>query len=136
LESRHEAIVSKVNEEALRWNYYIPPSIQLSFQNLETRSIDGGDITLFQRMFMVGLRLPFPEIAQDFMLFLMVAPSQIISNAWRYLFASYILWKTVLRSEMNRAIFQHISKTKLGWHCGIDSPASANLHTVEERIPR
>jgi hypothetical protein len=81
LESRHEAIVSKVNEEALRWNYYIPPSIQLSFQNLETRSIDGGDITLFQRMFMVGLRLPFPEIAQDFMLFLMVAPSQIISNA-------------------------------------------------------
>jgi hypothetical protein len=51
---------------------------------------------------MAGLRLPFPEIAQDFVLFLMVAPSQIMPNAWRYLFASNILWKTVLRSEMRQ----------------------------------
>jgi hypothetical protein len=38
---------------------------------------------------MAGLRLPFPEIAWDFILFLMVASSQVIPNAWRYLFASY-----------------------------------------------
>jgi hypothetical protein len=57
-------------------------------------------ITLFRRMFMASLRLPFPEIARDFILFLMVTPSQIIPDAWRYLFASYILWKMVLRKEM------------------------------------
>jgi hypothetical protein len=33
-------------------------------------------------------------------LFLMVAPSQIMPNAWRYLFASYILWRLVLKKEM------------------------------------
>jgi hypothetical protein len=89
-------------------SYDILPSVQLSFQNPETKSIDGGDITLFQRMFMAGLRLPFPEIAWDFVLFLMVAPSQIIPDAWRYLFASYILWKTVLRSEMSIGKFFNI----------------------------
>jgi hypothetical protein len=112
LASRHEATLSEVNEEALRWNYDIPSSIQLSFQNPETRSIDGSDITLFQRMFMAGLRLPFSEIERDFILFLMVASSQVIPNAWRYLFASYILWKTVLRSEMSIRQFFNIYRPR------------------------
>jgi hypothetical protein len=50
---------------------------------------------------MASLRLPFPKIALHFVLFLMVTLSQIMPNAWRYLFASYILWKMVLKKEMS-----------------------------------
>jgi hypothetical protein len=45
------------------------------YQASDARLIDGGDITLFERMFLAGLRFPFLEIARDFVLFLMVAPS-------------------------------------------------------------
>jgi hypothetical protein len=48
------------------------------YQNPETRALNGGDVTLFERMFMAGLGLPFPVIARDFVLFLMVTPSQIL----------------------------------------------------------
>jgi hypothetical protein len=78
------------------------------YQNPETQAFDSGDITLFERMFMAGLRLPFPEIARDFVLFLMVTPSQIMPNAWRYLFASYILWRLVLKKEMKILQFFNI----------------------------
>jgi hypothetical protein len=108
LENRQEAVVLEVHEEVLQWNYDISSSVRLFFQNPTTRSIDGGDITLFQRIFMAGLRLPFLEIARDFVLFLMVAPSQIMPNAWKYLFASLILWKIVLRLEMNIGQFFNI----------------------------
>jgi hypothetical protein len=43
--------------------------------------IEDGNVTLFERMFLAGLWLPFPEIARDFVLFLMVAHSQIMPNA-------------------------------------------------------
>jgi hypothetical protein len=51
------------------------------YQNSETWSINGGNITLFERIFMAGLWLPFLEITKDFILFLMVTPSQIMPNA-------------------------------------------------------
>jgi len=63
-------------------------------------------------MFMTGLRLPFLEIARDFVMFLMVAPSQIMPNAWRYLFASYILWRLVLKKEMKIFQFFHIYRPR------------------------
>ncbi len=78
-------------EGVSRRNFDISPFVHSFFQDPATKWINGGDITLFQRMFMVGLRLPFPKIAQDFVLFLMVALSQIMPNAWRYLFVGYIL---------------------------------------------
>jgi hypothetical protein len=82
------------------------------YQAPEARLIDGGDITLFERMFLVGLRLPFPEIARDFVFFLMVAPSQIMPNTWRYLFASYILWRLVLKKEMTILQFFNIYRPR------------------------
>jgi hypothetical protein len=91
LESRVETALLERHEGVLRQNYDIPPMVRMLYQNPRARVIDGGDVTLFERMFMAGLRLPFPEIARDFVLFLMVAPSQIMPNVWRYLFASYIL---------------------------------------------
>jgi hypothetical protein len=59
-------------------------------------------------MFMAGLRLPFPEITRDLVLFLMVASSQIMPNAWRYLSASYILLRPVLEKEMTILQFFNI----------------------------
>jgi hypothetical protein len=100
LESRVETALFAKHEGVLRLNYDIPPTVRMFYQAPEARLIDGGDITLFERMFLAGLRLPFSEIARDFVLFLMVAPSQIMPNAWRYLFASYILWRLVLKKEM------------------------------------
>jgi hypothetical protein len=51
-------------------------------------------------MLLARLRLSFPEIARELILYLRVSPSQIAPNAWRYLFASFILWRTVLEARM------------------------------------
>jgi len=81
LESRVETSLFERHEGVLQLNYNIPPKVKMFYQTPGARLIDGGDITLFERMFPAGLRLPFLEIARDFVLFLMVAPSQIIANA-------------------------------------------------------
>jgi hypothetical protein len=81
LESKVETALLERHEGVLRLNYDIPQTVRMFYQTPGTRVIDGGDITLFERMFMAGLRLPCPEIAQDFVLFLMVTPSQIMPNA-------------------------------------------------------
>jgi hypothetical protein len=75
LENRKVACIFEEHEEVLRLNYDIPPIVRMFYQNPETRFINGGKITLFERMFLAGLRLPFPEIARDLVLFLMVASS-------------------------------------------------------------
>jgi hypothetical protein len=91
LESRAETVIFERHEDVLRLNYDIPLTVRMFYQNPETLALNDGDVTLFERMFMASLRLPFPEIARDFVLFLMVTLSQILPNAWKYLFASYIL---------------------------------------------
>jgi hypothetical protein len=112
LESRVETALFAKHEGVLRLNYDIPPTVRMFYQALESRLINGGDITLFERMFLARLRLPFPEIARDFVLFLVVAPSQIMPNAWRYLFASYILWRLVLKKEMKILQFFNIYRPR------------------------
>jgi hypothetical protein len=101
LENRHVSLLSMKNEWIFRLNYDIGNSVPLHFQSSSTLSITGGDIALFERMFMAGLRLPFPDIARELLLYLGVAPSQIFPNSWRYLFASFILWKTVIGTRMS-----------------------------------
>jgi hypothetical protein len=112
LDNWKETIVFEEHEEVLCQNYDIPPTVRMFYQNLKIRFIEDGEVTLFERMFLAGLRLPFPEIARDLVLFLMVAPSQIMPNAWRYLFASYILWRTVLDREMNILQFFNIYRPR------------------------
>jgi hypothetical protein len=75
LESRVETAILEKHEDVLCLNYDIPSTVRMFYQTPRTRTMNGGDVTLFERMFMAGLRLPFPEIARDFVLFLMVAPS-------------------------------------------------------------
>jgi hypothetical protein len=81
LENRRVACIFEEHEEILRQNYDILPTVRMFYQNSETWSINGGNITLFERIFMAGLWLPFLEITRDFILFLMVTPSQIMPNA-------------------------------------------------------
>jgi hypothetical protein len=76
-----ETTILERHEDVLRLNYDIPPTVRMFYQTPGIRTINGGDVTLFERMFMAELRLPFPEIARDFVLFLMVAPSQIMPKA-------------------------------------------------------
>jgi hypothetical protein len=84
----------------LRNNYDILPPVLLHFQNPVTLEIQRGDIVIYEWILLVGLRLPFPDIARELVLYLGVSPSQIAPNAWRYLFASFILWRTVLKARM------------------------------------
>jgi len=107
-----ETALFERHEGVLRLNDDIPPTVRMFYQTLGARVIDGDDVTLFERMFLAGLRLPFPEIARDFVLFLMVAPSQIMPNAWKYLFASYILWRLVLKKEMKILQFLNIYRPR------------------------
>jgi len=103
-----ETALFERHKGVLRLNYDIPPTVRMFYQASDPRLIDGSEITLFERMFLTGLRLPFLEIDRDFVLFLMVSPSQIMPNAWRYLFASYILWRLVLKKEMKILQFFNI----------------------------
>lgn len=112
LESRVETALLAKHEGVLRLNYDIPSTVRMFYQEPGARLIDDGDITLFERMFLAGLRLPFLEITRDFVLFLMVALSQIMPNAWRYLFASYILWRLVLKKEMKIQQFFNIYRPR------------------------
>jgi hypothetical protein len=112
LESRVETALFERHEGVLHLNYDIPPTMRMFYQTPGAQLIDGGDITLFERMFLAGLRLPFPEIARDFVLFLIVAPSQIMPNASRYLFTSYVLWRLVLKKEMKILQFLNIYRPR------------------------
>jgi hypothetical protein len=51
-------------------------------------------------MLLAGVWLPFLDITRELVLFLGVFPSQIAPNAWRYLFVSFIMWRTVLEARM------------------------------------
>jgi hypothetical protein len=112
LESRVETALFGRHEGVLRLNYDIPLTVRMFYQTLGARLIDGGDINLFERMFLAGLRLPFLKIARDFVLFLMVTPSQIMPNTWRYLFASYIIWTLVLKKGMKILQFLNIYRPR------------------------
>jgi hypothetical protein len=56
-------------------------------------------------MLMAGFRFPFRAIARELVVQLGVAPSQIKSNGWRYLFASFIVWRTEFQKRMSVAEF-------------------------------
>jgi hypothetical protein len=96
------------DEFRLRNNYDILPPVLLHFQNPVTLEIQRGDIVIYQKMLTAGLRLPFPDIAREMVLYLGVSLSQNALNAWRYLFASFILWRTVLEARMTIPEFFNI----------------------------
>jgi hypothetical protein len=98
---RRGALRIRIRDEfRLRNNYDILPPVLLHFHNPVTLEIQRGDIVIYERMLLAGLRLPFPDIARELVLYLGVSPSQITPNAWIYLFASFILWHTVLEARM------------------------------------
>jgi hypothetical protein len=98
-----------IGDEFHLWNNYdILPPVLLHFQNPVTLEIQRGDIVIYERMLTAGLRLPFPDIARELVLYLRVSPSQIVPNAWRYLFASFILWCMVLEAQMTIPEFFNI----------------------------
>jgi hypothetical protein len=104
-EDRLESTWLACHEATLRRAYDIGPSVNIFFQEPESRGIAGGEVTLTERMFMAGVRLPFPKIVRVVCSFLGVAPGQIAPNGWRYVVASSILWRLVLGTEMDAAQF-------------------------------
>jgi hypothetical protein len=88
------------DEFRLKNNYDILPSVLLHFQNPTTGEIRGGDIVIHERMLPARLQFPFLDVARELVLYLGVSPGQIAPNAWRYFFASFILWHTVLEAWM------------------------------------
>jgi hypothetical protein len=106
---RRGASKIRIGDEFRLWNNYdLLPLVLLHFQNPVTLEIRGGDIVIYERMLLAGLRLPFLEIVRELILYLGVSPSQIAPNAWRYLFAPFILWRTVLEAQMTIPKFFNI----------------------------
>jgi hypothetical protein len=62
-------------------------------------------VTIIERMLMAGFRFPFTGIARELLVQLGVAPSQVKPNGWKYLFASFVLWRTKLQKMMSVAEF-------------------------------
>jgi hypothetical protein len=110
LDHRGVSKVSLGDEHRLRNNYDIPPLVLLHFQNPVSREIRGGDIVLYEQMLLAGVWFPFPDISRELVLFLGFCPSQIGPNAWRYLFASFILWRSVLEARMTIPEFFNVYK--------------------------
>ncbi len=120
LDRRWASKIRVRDEFRLRKNYDILPSVLLHFQNPVTREICGGDIVIHERMLLVGLRFPFPNIARELVLYLEVAPSQIAPNAWSYLFASFILWHTVLGARMAIPSFFNVYRANYKRECVVE----------------
>jgi hypothetical protein len=55
LESRVDSIIFAKHEGVLRSNYEISPTVKMFYQAPGARTINGGDITLYERMFLAGL---------------------------------------------------------------------------------
>jgi hypothetical protein len=109
IQFRERASRIRIGDEfRLRNNYDILPPVLLHFQNPVTLEIQRGDIVIYERMLLAGLQFPFSDIARELVLYLGVSSSQIAPNAWRYLFASFILWRTVLEAWMTIPEFFNI----------------------------
>jgi hypothetical protein len=104
-ENRFRSLILASEEGRLRRNYDIPDSVTLHFQEPGQLSITGGDVAITERMLMAGFRFPFAGIARELLVQLRVAPSQIKPNGWRYLFASFVLWRIKLQKRMFVAEF-------------------------------
>lgn len=99
-ENRFRSLILASEESRLHRSYNIPSLVILHFQQPEQLSIAGGEVTITERMLMVGFRFPFPGIARELLVWLGVALSQIKLNGWTYLFASFVLWRTKLQKRM------------------------------------
>lgn len=107
-ETQLKAKVIVADKRRLCHNYDILPSVRLHFQDPATQTINGAEVAIFEKMLMGGLWFPFPAIARELVIFLGVAPTQIVLNAWRYLFASFIRWWTVIGARMTIPEFFNI----------------------------
>jgi hypothetical protein len=104
-ENRFRSLIPASEEGRLRQSYNISDSVTLHFQESGQLSIAGGDMAITERMLMAEFRFPFTGIAKELLVQLGVAPSQVKPNRWRYLFASFVLWKIKLQKRMSVAEF-------------------------------
>jgi hypothetical protein len=109
-ENRFRSLILASEEGRLRQSYNIPDSVTLHFLEPGQLSIAGGDVAIIEQMLMAGFRFPFTGIAKKLLVPLGVAPSQVKPNGWRYLFASFVLWKIKLQKRMSVAEFLTIYK--------------------------
>lgn len=104
-ENRFKSLISVSDEGRLRQSYNIPSSVTIHFQEPGELSIAGGNVAITERMLMASFRFPFLGIARKLLVQLGVAPSPVKLNEWRYLFASFILWRMKLQKRMSIAEF-------------------------------
>lgn len=96
LEQKYKAKFTFEDEPRIRHSYDIPSSVQLYFKDSANDAFDGGDVCLYEKMFMAGLRLSFSPLARELLQYLHMGSSQIRPNGWRYFFSSYLQWAIVL----------------------------------------
>jgi hypothetical protein len=104
-ENRFRSLILASEEGHLRQSYNILASVTLHFQEPGQLFIAGGDVTITKRMLMVEFWFPFSGIAEELLVQLGMAPCQVKPNGWRYMFASFILWRIKLQKRMSIAEF-------------------------------
>lgn len=74
--------------------YQIPDGVVLTTPG-EAHAFEapGGSVALYEQSLMTGLRFPVPWFLREFLLFLGLAPRQLMPNAWRIAIGCMVLWE-------------------------------------------
>lgn len=80
----------------------------------------GGSVALYEQALMVGLRFPVPWFLRELLLYLGLAPGQLMPNTWQIAIGCMVLWELAFegRHHLTLSEFFHcyvIKKQEPGW---------------------
>jgi hypothetical protein len=91
--------ITYADEPRLHGAYSIPSSVKLRFDTKNKGAMvheNEHEVCVYEDMFEVGFRFPFPRVVREMLHHLQIAPHQLAPNAWWTFFACMILWPRVL----------------------------------------
>jgi hypothetical protein len=109
---------TRADEPQLREKYSIPPSVKLRFDTKNEGAMvrkDKHEICVYEEMFEVGFRFPFPKVVRELLHYLQIAPHQLAPNARQTFFACVFLWPKGPRRgkrTLGARIFENIQAIK------------------------
>jgi hypothetical protein len=77
--------ITCADEPRLREAYSIPPSVRLCFDMKNEGALvceNEHKVYVYEDMFEVGFRFPFPGVVREMLYYLHIAPHQLAPNAW------------------------------------------------------
>ena len=81
-----------VDLERIRERYLLPNGFSLAVHFGDASRRQPGCVTLYEDTLIAGLHLPLHLLARDMLIFLVIVPSQLAPNGWRFLMGAIHLW--------------------------------------------